>query len=95
MLEMLSEALPVLDSVTLCGEPVEPVSVWGNVRLVVDKLTSGSGAGGVLAAPPSPPHPDRKTRPTPTPRRPHSVAVEPSLSVITTPLWMRVRTESA
>jgi hypothetical protein len=87
MLEMLSEASPVLERVTLCAELVEPSSIWGNVRLLIERLTLGSGGGGVLPPPPlPPPQPDRKITPITTSRRPHNVAVEPFLSVITPPL---------
>jgi hypothetical protein len=87
MPEMLSEALPVLERITLCAGLVEPVPTWGNVRLVAERLTLGSDAGGVLLPRPllPPPQPARKIKPMTMSSRRHSVALEPFLHVITRP----------
>ena len=55
MLEMLSEALPVLESVTVCAALVEPIFSWPNARLVAERLTMGAAGGGGLLPPPPPP----------------------------------------
>jgi hypothetical protein len=92
ILEMLSEVLPVLERVALCEGLDEPVSTWGNVRLVGERLTLGSGAGGVLPPPPLMlPQPDRKVKLITTSRRPQSLAVEPFLSGIPPPPGRRCR----
>jgi hypothetical protein len=52
---MLREALPVLESVTVCAALVEPIFTWLNVRLAGERLTMGAGAGGELPPPPLPP----------------------------------------
>jgi hypothetical protein len=64
MFDMLREALPMFESVTLCAVLVVPVSCWLNVRLAVEKLTMGAGAGGELLPPPPPPPPQAAQIPT-------------------------------
>lgn len=41
MLDMLSDALPVFESVTICGALVEPMFCWPNARLADEMLTAG------------------------------------------------------
>ena len=65
MLEMFREALPMFESVTVCGELVVPVFCWLKVRLAGDNDTAGAGGGGLL--PPLPPPPPQATQ-TPTTR---------------------------
>jgi len=55
MLEMLSEALPMLESVTICAALVELALCWPNVRLAGCRLTTGADGGGELPPPPPPP----------------------------------------
>jgi len=52
MLDMLREALPVFESITLCAALVEPVPCWPNVRLVGERLAMGADGGGGLLPPP-------------------------------------------
>jgi hypothetical protein len=40
--EMLSEALPAFESVTVCGALVVPTFCWPNVRLVAERFATGS-----------------------------------------------------
>src|ERR1035441_10979155 len=61
MPEMVSAALPVLKSVTFSSVLVEPIPCWPKVRLAGERLTTGTGAGGL--PPPPPPQADQ----TPTP----------------------------
>jgi hypothetical protein len=63
MFEMLSKALPMFESVTLCAALVVPVFCWLNVRLPGDRLTSGAG-GGLPPPPPPPPPPQAAQIPT-------------------------------
>jgi hypothetical protein len=41
MLDMLSRALPVLESVTVCAAVAEPSFSWPNERLVGERVTTG------------------------------------------------------
>jgi len=45
--DMFRVALPVFESVTVCGGLVVPVACWPNVRLGAEKPTMGAGGGGV------------------------------------------------
>jgi len=55
MPDMLKEALPVFESVIVCGELVVPVLCWLKVRLAGDSDTAGAGGGGLPPLPPPPP----------------------------------------
>src|SRR5208337_3851045 len=48
MLDMLREALPVFESITLCAALVEPVPCWPNFKLVSERLAMGADGGGRL-----------------------------------------------
>jgi len=60
ILEMLRDAFPILESVTICGELVVPVPCWLKVILVPERLTSGEG--GAPPPPPPPPPPPQATQ---------------------------------
>jgi hypothetical protein len=49
--EMVSDMLPVFESVTLCAVLLDPMKTGPNVRLGVERLAMGAG-GGPLAPPP-------------------------------------------
>jgi hypothetical protein len=55
MFEMVSKALPMFESITLCAALVVPVFCGLNVRLGGERLTTGAGGGGELPPPPPPP----------------------------------------
>ena len=64
MLEMLSGALPVLESVIVWGAVVEPMFSWLKARPAGDRLTTGAGGGAEVPPPPPPPPPQAAQPPT-------------------------------
>jgi hypothetical protein len=62
MFEMFNVAFPEFERITFWAELVEPTFCWLNVRLGVEKPTTGAGGGGGLPPPPPPPPPPQATQ---------------------------------